>query len=98
MADADTFYDLYLGLTNRAIELYAKGNRRKFALKLHGSLAALDLYVWPLHSRYIMLTTQMAVQASKTTFTSISNLLLVASPLSTSSMDIAGIIYARPSH
>ncbi|EIM89936.1 uncharacterized protein STEHIDRAFT_92528 [Stereum hirsutum FP-91666 SS1] len=44
MADADTFYDLYIGLTNRAIELYAKGNRRKFALKLHGSLAALDLH------------------------------------------------------
>lgn len=98
MADADTFYDLYLGLTNRAIELYAKGNRRKFALKLHGSLAALDLYVWPLHSRSIVLTNQMAAQTSKTTFTSLSNLLLIASPLFTPSMDIAGVIYARPSH
>ncbi|KAI0053990.1 hypothetical protein FA95DRAFT_1529824 [Auriscalpium vulgare] len=38
------FYDLYISLTNRAIEGYAKSGRRKFALKLHGSLAALDVH------------------------------------------------------
>ena len=38
-----SFYDLYTRLTNRAIDLFVKANRRKFALKLHGSLAALDL-------------------------------------------------------
>ena len=38
-----SFYDLYIRLTNRAIELYVKAGRRKFALRLHGSLAALDL-------------------------------------------------------
>jgi hypothetical protein len=34
-----------VGLTNRAIDMYVKAGRRKFALKLHGSLAALDVYV-----------------------------------------------------
>ncbi|KAJ7940762.1 trafficking protein particle complex subunit 10 [Mycena leptocephala] len=40
----DTFYDTYVGITNRAIDMYAKAGRRKFALKLHGSLAALDVH------------------------------------------------------
>ncbi|KAJ6455695.1 trafficking protein particle complex subunit 10 [Mycena sanguinolenta] len=40
----DTFYETYVGITNRAIDMYAKAGRRKFALKLHGSLAALDLH------------------------------------------------------
>ncbi|KAJ3796702.1 trafficking protein particle complex subunit 10 [Lentinula aff. detonsa] len=44
LKDQDTFYDLYILITNRAIDLYAKSGRRKFALKLHGSLAALDLH------------------------------------------------------
>lgn len=43
--DKDVFYDLYVAVTNRAIDMYAKAGRRKFALKLHGSLAALDLCV-----------------------------------------------------
>ncbi|EEB93507.1 hypothetical protein MPER_07821 [Moniliophthora perniciosa FA553] len=42
-SDKEAFYELYVQTTNRAIELYAKSGRRKFALKLHGSLAALDL-------------------------------------------------------
>lgn len=45
MEDKEVFYEAYVKLTNRAIELYAKAGRRKFALKLHGSLAALDLCV-----------------------------------------------------
>ncbi|KAJ3845286.1 trafficking protein particle complex subunit 10 [Lentinula raphanica] len=44
LREPDTFYDLYIMTTNRAIDLYAKSGRRKFALKLHGSLAALDLH------------------------------------------------------
>ncbi|KAF8212360.1 trafficking protein particle complex subunit 10 [Mycena galopus ATCC 62051] len=40
----DTFYETYVGITNRAIDMYAKSGRRKFALKLHGSLAALDVH------------------------------------------------------
>lgn len=43
MADRDIFDKLYIDTTNRAIDMYVKGSRRKFALKLHGSLAALDL-------------------------------------------------------
>lgn len=42
--DEEAFYDLYIRVTNRAIERYAKARRRKFALKLHGSLAALDVH------------------------------------------------------
>ncbi|KAF7304837.1 hypothetical protein MKEN_01197800 [Mycena kentingensis (nom. inval.)] len=40
----DAFYETYVNITNRAIEMYAKAGRRKFALKLHGSLAALDVH------------------------------------------------------
>jgi len=42
--DREAFYKLYIAVTNRAIDLYAKSGRRKFALKLHGNLAALELY------------------------------------------------------
>ncbi|KAI0306635.1 hypothetical protein B0F90DRAFT_1691802 [Multifurca ochricompacta] len=42
-ADQTAFYDLYTKLTNRAIDTYVKAGRRKFALRLHGSLAALDV-------------------------------------------------------
>ena len=41
-----SFYELYIRVTNKAIDLFVKAGRRKFALKLHGSLAALDLYVY----------------------------------------------------
>jgi hypothetical protein len=43
--DREVFYKLYIDITNRAISMYTKAGRRKSALKLHGSLAALDLYV-----------------------------------------------------
>lgn len=43
LTDRDVFDHLYIDTTNRAIDMYVKGARRKFALKLHGSLAALDL-------------------------------------------------------
>ena len=41
--NADAFCELYVGTTNKAIDLYVKAGRRKVALKLHGSLAALDM-------------------------------------------------------
>ncbi|TFK86916.1 hypothetical protein K466DRAFT_586827 [Polyporus arcularius HHB13444] len=44
LEDQDALYDLYVNITNRAIELYASAGRRKFALKLHGTLAALDVH------------------------------------------------------
>ncbi|KAJ7751971.1 trafficking protein particle complex subunit 10 [Mycena metata] len=40
----DKFFETYVEITNRAIDMYAKAGRRKFALKLHGSLAALDVH------------------------------------------------------
>ena len=45
LGNQQAFDKLYIEMTQRAIDMYAKGHRRKFALKLHGSLAALDLYV-----------------------------------------------------
>jgi len=42
IGDREAFYDLYCATTNRAIDMYVKAGRRKFALKLHGFLAALD--------------------------------------------------------
>lgn len=47
--DRMVFYDLYVNLTNRTIDAYAKGNRRKFAVMLHGKLAALDVYALHLY-------------------------------------------------
>ncbi|KAI6132070.1 trafficking protein particle complex subunit 10 [Pisolithus croceorrhizus] len=42
VGDSEAFYDLYCTTSNRAIDMYVKAGRRKFALKLHGCLAALD--------------------------------------------------------
>lgn len=44
LGDRTAYYDLYIKLTNRAIEAYVKAGRRKFALRLHGGLAALDVH------------------------------------------------------
>ena len=43
MKSREAFDKLYVSVTNRAIAMYDKGGRRKFALKLHGCVAALDL-------------------------------------------------------
>ena len=45
LEDKGVFYKVYVNITNRAIELYATAGRRKFALKMHGDLAALDVLV-----------------------------------------------------
>lgn len=54
--DKETFYELYVAVTNRAIDMYAKGGRRKFALKLHGTLAALDVYaaLYSIHTSVLL--------------------------------------------
>ncbi|KAI0288169.1 trafficking protein particle complex subunit 10 [Russula brevipes] len=44
LEDQTAFYDLYIKLTNRAIDAFVKAGRRKFAVRLHGSLAALDVH------------------------------------------------------
>ncbi|KAF9009438.1 trafficking protein particle complex subunit 10 [Cyathus striatus] len=44
MEDQEVFYELYVAVTKRAIEMYTESGRRKFALKMHGGLAALDLH------------------------------------------------------
>lgn len=45
LRDSEAFYELYGAISNRAIDTYVRGGRRKFALKLHGCLAALDTCV-----------------------------------------------------
>ncbi|EKM83061.1 hypothetical protein AGABI1DRAFT_118454 [Agaricus bisporus var. burnettii JB137-S8] len=42
--DREAFFKMYIDVTNRAISMYTKAGRRKSALKLHGTLAALDLH------------------------------------------------------
>ncbi|KAG2020812.1 hypothetical protein CC2G_006114 [Coprinopsis cinerea AmutBmut pab1-1] len=44
LQDKDVFYDLYISHTNEAIVMYSKAGRSRFAVKLHGCLAALDLH------------------------------------------------------
>jgi trafficking protein particle complex subunit 10 len=45
LSDVEAFDKLYVSTTNRAIECYTASGRRRFALKLHGSLAGLELSV-----------------------------------------------------
>lgn len=42
-SNKQAFYELYTATTNRAIDFYVKSGRRKFALKLHGTLSALEV-------------------------------------------------------
>lgn len=43
LGDQERFYDLYVTVTNRALDLYVKAGRKKFAVKHHAALAALDM-------------------------------------------------------
>jgi len=45
LASKDAFDRLYVKITQDAIDCFVEGKRRKWALKLHGDLAAFDLYV-----------------------------------------------------
>ena len=41
--DRDVFDKLYIDLTNRSIKAYQLGHRKRCSLKLHASLAALEV-------------------------------------------------------
>jgi hypothetical protein len=73
--DGEAFYKLYIAVTNRAIDLYAKSGRRKFALKLHGNLAALELYAIILFISFILLIYRFShrgnLSAALNTYTSL---------------------------
>ncbi|KAG2367519.1 trafficking protein particle complex subunit 10 [Suillus spraguei] len=56
IGNKDAFYDLYCTTSNRAIDMYVKAGRRKFALKLHGFLAALDIHRGRLESALAIFT------------------------------------------
>ncbi|KAG0705896.1 trafficking protein particle complex subunit 10 [Suillus ampliporus] len=56
IGDKEAFYDLYCATSNRAIDMYVKAGRRKFALKLHGFLAALDIHRGRLESALAIFT------------------------------------------
>lgn len=45
IGDKSAFDHLYVRITQEAIDCFVEGKRRKWALKLHGDLAAFDLYV-----------------------------------------------------
>jgi hypothetical protein len=92
LGDRAAYYDLYNKLTNRAIEAYVKAGRRKFALRLHGSLAALDVLVGtfsfstPSHGYHLQPPRPIEVWPS--------NIFLAASPLFSTQVDIVGILCA----
>ncbi|KAG1756516.1 trafficking protein particle complex subunit 10 [Suillus paluster] len=56
IGNEEPFYDLYCATSNRAIDMYVKAGRRKFALKLHGFLAALDIHRGRLESALAIFT------------------------------------------
>lgn len=67
LKDKEAFYELYIGLTNRAIELYASAGRRKFALRMHGSLAALDVYVLSYSAYALIINNRISVRGRLST-------------------------------
>lgn len=96
LGDRTEYYDLYIKLTNRAIEMYVKAGRRKFALRLHGSLAALDVLVGnsysstPSHGYLLQPSGSLKVCPS--------NIFVATSPLLSTPVDIVGILCAFPSY
>lgn len=96
LGDRTEYYDLYIKLTNRAIEMYVKAGRRKFALRLHGSLAALDVLVGtppsstPSHGSLLQPPRPLQVCPS--------NIFVATSPLLSTQVDIVGILCAFPSY
>lgn len=92
LGDRPAFYDLYIKLTNRAIDAYVKAGRRKFALRLHGSLAALDVLVMvlvPLTSSH-----ESYFQSPRSINLCPSNIFLATSSLRATPMDIIGVLHA----
>jgi hypothetical protein len=75
------FYDIYVKLTNRAIDAYVKAGRRKFALRLHGSLAAMDVLVMAVVLGPLMPSHRFHSQSPKPLAFRPSNIFLAASSL-----------------
>lgn len=96
LGDQAVYYDLYIKLTNRAIEAYVKAGRRKFALRLHGSLAALDVLVGTLSSSTPSHGSHL--QSPRPIEVCPSNIFVAASPLFSTQVDIVGIICAFQGH
>src|SRR5258708_2874278 len=90
LGDQAAYYDLYIKLTNRAIEAYVKAGRRKFALRLHGSLAALDVLVGTLSSSTPSHGSHL--QPPRPNEICPSNIFVATSPLFSTQVDIVGII------
>lgn len=91
----EAFYELYVAVLNRAIDLYAKSGRRKFALKLHGNLAALELYAC-IHLDDLNAFVDMIIQASWKPWSCSYNLHITTCPLCASHVDFLRIVHAIP--
>ena len=96
LGDQTTYYDLYIKLTNRAIETYVKAGRRKFALRLHGSLAALDVLVGTLP--FSTPSHGSRLQPPRPIKVCPSNIFVAASPLFSTQVDLVGILCTFPSY
>jgi trafficking protein particle complex subunit 10 len=81
LEDQMAFYDIYVNLTNRAIDAYVKAGRRKFALRLHGSLAALDVLVMTVVPSPLIPSHRSHSQSSKSIAFRHSNIFIAASSL-----------------
>jgi hypothetical protein len=90
--DREAFYDLYVAITNRAIDLYAKGGRRKFALKLHGTLAALDVCV-PIVFLSNLSYLYFCSKSPRTPFCCSADIHITTRPLCTAHVEFFGIIH-----
>ena len=75
------FYDIYVKLTNRAIDAYVKAGRRKFALRLHGSLAAMDVLVMTVVPSPLIPSHRSRSQSPKSLAFRPSNIFITASSL-----------------
>lgn len=75
------FYDIYVKLTNRAIDAYVKAGRRKFALRLHGSLAAVDVLVMTVVPSRLISSHRSHSQSPKSIAFRPSNIFVIASSL-----------------
>ncbi len=95
MEQEDSLYDLYVNVTNRAIELYANSGRRKFALKLHGSLAALDMFVLVFPREHRRLLTCI-MQPSRSSHKRTSDIHLASCSLLPTRLDVDGGLHAQP--
>jgi len=91
IGDGEAFYDLYCNISNRAIDMYVKAGRRKFALKLHTCLAALDKYVPTFKLSYLTLNW---LQSPWAAFQRTYHFFFAPSPLCTTYVDFPRVAHA----